>query len=89
MKNTVLSLFSSRLAIAGFVLAGLFLFASGSVQAQSSTNEANNYVSPAVAIERLETETVALLQTATQSEDPYLRAAATLALQRIQQRTSP
>jgi HEAT repeat protein len=35
-----------------------------------------------------ETETIAALQTAAQADDPYLRAAATLALQRIRQRAA-
>lgn len=60
MKNTVLNFLSSRLAIVSFVMVGLFLFAPEKTQAQTTTNEASQYVSPAEAIARLETETVAL-----------------------------
>ena len=60
MKNTVLNLLSPKLALVSFVLAGLFLFAPGKMQAQSNTNEANQFVPPATAIARLETETTVL-----------------------------
>lgn len=56
MKNMVVKILSSRLMLVSFVLAALFLVAPDSVQAQSNTNEASHYVSPAVAIERLELE---------------------------------
>lgn len=60
MKNTVLSLLSSKLALVGFVMAGLFLLLPGYIQAQADANQSNQYVTVAVAKERLETETIAL-----------------------------
>jgi hypothetical protein len=60
MKNTILSLLSSKLAIAGFVLAGLLLFAPDSTYAQSTKLKGVDYVSEAEAISRLEIETAAL-----------------------------
>ena len=60
MKNTILSLLSSRLAIAGLVMAGLFLFAPDSTYAQSHKLKGVDYVSEAEAISRLEAETQGL-----------------------------
>lgn len=60
MKNTVLSLLSSKLALVSFVMAGLFLLLPGYMQAQAQTNQSNQYVSVAVAKQRLETETATL-----------------------------
>lgn len=58
MKNTVSNVMSIKLAISGFILAGLFLFAPSHIQAQTTTDLliAPNvtYVSPSTAITRVE-----------------------------------
>ena len=59
MKSTVLNLLSSKLAIVGFLFTA-FLLVGPSAQAQSNTNESNQFVAPHVAIERLEIETAVL-----------------------------
>ncbi len=56
MKNTVLILLSSKMALVSLLVVGMFLFAPDKAQAQSTTNMANVYVSPPTAISRLETE---------------------------------
>ncbi|HZV68536.1 MAG TPA: hypothetical protein VFG10_03300 [Saprospiraceae bacterium] len=58
MKNTVSNVMSIKLALAGFILACLFLFAPSHIQAQT-TNEmfsvpSGPYVTPAVAKTRVE-----------------------------------
>jgi hypothetical protein len=59
MKSTVLNLLSSKLAIVGFLFTA-FLLVGPSAQAQTQTNESNQFVAPHVAIERLEIETSVL-----------------------------
>ncbi len=63
MKNTVLNVLSSKLALVSFLLMGLFLLAPDKAQAQTQLthlNAASEYVSAAIAISRLEAETSAL-----------------------------
>lgn len=60
MKNTVLKLLSVKLALASFILAGLFLLAPSHVQAQTPTSLFSvpnvTYVSNQTALERVETK---------------------------------
>lgn len=63
MKNMVLHFLSSKLALASFLLAGLFLFAPEQLAAQSNpatVSPKQNLVSESEAINRLEAETSAL-----------------------------
>ena|SRR3990170_6058801 len=60
MKNTILNLLSTKLALVSFVLAGMFLLAPDSLQAQAQKVKGAEYVSEAEAISRLEIETTIL-----------------------------
>src|SRR5687767_4431184 len=62
MKNAMLNLISSKLALVSFVLAGMFLLAPDSLQAQAQKVKGAEYVSESEAISRLEIETAALKQ---------------------------
>jgi hypothetical protein len=62
MKSKVSAILSFRLAIVSLIFAGLFLFAPSTMEAQTSavanfhSVPAGNYVTPAVAITRIETQ---------------------------------